>query len=64
MLKQIYRFPEVMKLTGLSLSSIYLAVSKEEFPKPIKIGRRAVGWHQNVIEEWIQKLMERNNENT
>ena len=64
MLKKIYRFPEVMKLTGLSLSSIYLAVSKEEFPKPIKIGRRAVGWHQNVIEEWIQKLMERNNENT
>ena len=64
MLKQIYRFPEVMKLTGLSRPSIYLAVSKEEFPKPIKIGRRAVGWHQNVIEEWIQKLMERNNENT
>ena len=64
MLKQIYRFPEVMKLTGLSRSSIYLAVSKEEFPKPIKIGRRAVGWHQNVIEEWMQKLMERNNENT
>ena len=64
MLKQIYRFSEVMKLTGLSRSSIYLAVSKEEFPKPIKIGRRAVGWHQNVIEEWIQKLMERNNENT
>ena len=64
MLKQIYRFPEVMKLMGLSRSSIYLAVSKEEFPKPIKIGRRAVGWHQNVIEEWIQKLMERNNENT
>ena len=62
MLKQIYRFPEVMKLTGLSRSSIYLVVSKEEFPKPIKIGRRAVGWHQNVIEEWIQKLMERNNE--
>ena len=64
MLKQIYRFPEVMKLTGLSHSSIYLAVSKDEFPKPIKIGRRAVGWHQNVIEEWMQKLMERNNENT
>ena len=64
MLKQIYRFPEVMKLTGLSRSSIYLAVSKDEFPKPIKIGRRAVGWHRNVIEEWMQKLMERNNENT
>ena len=64
MLKQIYRFPEVMKLTGLSRSSIYLAVSKEEFPKPIKIGRRAVGWPNDVIEKWVQKLMEKNNENT
>ena len=62
--KQIYRFPEVMKLTGLSRSSIYLAVSKEEFPKPIKIGRRAVGWPNDVIEKWVQKLMEKNNENT
>ena len=62
--KQIYRFPEVMKLTGLSRSSIYLAVSKEEFPKPIKIGRRAVGWPNDVIENWVQKLMEKNNENT
>ena len=64
MLKQIYRFPEVMKLTGLSRSSIYLAVSKEEFPKPIKIGRRAVGWPNDVIEKWVQKLKEKNNENT
>ena len=64
MLKQIYRFPEVMKPTGLSRSSIYLAVSKEEFPKPIKIGRRAVGWPNDVIEKWVQKLMEKNNENT
>ena len=64
MLKQIYRFPEVMKLTGLSRSSIYLAVSKDEFPKPIKIGRRAVGWPNDVIEKWVQKLKEKNNENT
>ena len=64
MLKQIYRFPDVMKLTGLSRSSIYLAISKNEFPKPFKIGRRAVGWSKEAIEEWMQKLMERNNENT
>ena len=64
MLKQIYRFPEVMKLLALSRSSIYPAVSKEKFPKPIKIGGRAVGRHQNVIEEWILKLMEKKNKNT
>ena len=61
--KQIYRFPEVMRLTGLSRSTIYLAVSKNEFPKPIKLGRRAIGWHQQSIEEWKQNLERGNNEN-
>lgn len=64
MLKQIYRFPDVMKLTGLSRSSIYLAVSKNEFPKPIKLGRRAIGWHQQAIEEWKQNLERVHNENS
>ena len=64
MLKQIYRFPDVMKLTGLSRSSIYLAVSKNEFPKPIKLGRRAIGWHQQAIEKWKQNLERVHNENS
>ena len=43
MRERIYRLPQVMELTGLSRSSIYLALSKEEFPQPVKIGRRAIG---------------------
>ena len=64
MIKSIYRLPDVMKVTGLSRSSIYLAVSKDKFPKPMKIGRRAIGWSESSIEDWIQKLQEKNNENT
>lgn len=26
---------------------------REEFPKPIKIGRRAVAWRESEIREWI-----------
>ena len=64
MLKQIYRFPEVMKLTGLSRSSIYLAVSQGKFPKPIKIGIRAIGWSEEALAEWQQKIQEAENENS
>ena len=64
MIKSIYRLPDVMKVTGLSPSSIYLAVSIDKFPKPMKIGRRAIGWSESSIEDWIQKLQEKNNENT
>ena len=56
MRERIYRLPQVMELTGLSRSSIYLALSKEEFPKPVKIGRRAIGWPEKSIDEWKQKI--------
>ena len=49
MVQKIYRLPEVMSLTGLSRSSIYLRISKQEFPKPLKLGRRAVGWPEATI---------------
>ena len=57
MVKKIYRLPEVMSLTGLSRSSIYLRISVEEFPKPIKIGRRAVGWSEDSLIAWQTDIM-------
>jgi prophage regulatory protein len=63
-IKRIYRLPDVMNLTGLSRSSIYLRVSTNEFPKPIKIGRRAVGWTEDSIITWQSTIMEANNESS
>ena len=57
MVKKIYRLPEVMSLTGLSRSSIYLRISVQEFPKPIKIGRRAVGWPEDSLIAWQGDIM-------
>ncbi len=64
MIKKIYRLPEVMTITGLSRSSIYLRMSTNEFPKPIKIGRRAVGWTEDSIITWQSTIMEANNESS
>ena len=58
MIKKIYRLPEVMNMTGLSRSSIYLRISTDEFPKPVKIGRRAIGWPEETIIAWQAKMME------
>ena len=62
MIKKMYRLPEVMNITGLSRSSIYLRVSTDEFPKPVKIGRRAVGWPEDSIIAWQAKMMEAQDE--
>lgn len=38
------RIDGVKKATGLSRSTIYLRVSQGSYPRPIKLGARAVGW--------------------
>ena len=51
-----------MNMTGLSRSSIYLRVSTNEFPKPVKIGRRAIDWPEESIIAWQAKMMEAQDE--
>jgi prophage regulatory protein len=60
MSSMILRLPEVKVRVGLSRSSIYLAMSLDQFPKPIQLGTRAVGWLDSEIEQWIQRRVELN----
>ena len=57
MSEQIYRLDRIKEITGLSRSWIYLAMKKGEFPEPIKLGKRAIGWPSSVIEEWIKEKL-------
>jgi len=50
----ISRRPKVQVRTGLPKSSIYALMAKGAFPKPIKIGVRAVGWLDSDIDAWIE----------
>ena len=47
------RLPEVMARTGLSRSTIYVRLAAGCFPRPVALGRRAVGWIEAEIEEWV-----------
>ena len=55
----IWRLPEVMAHTGLSRSTIYHKVGAGEFPPPISLGLRAVGWIADEVIEWIEKQIEK-----
>ena len=54
MVNSILRLPVVKARTGLSRSTIYLRVAEGDFPRPISIGMRAVGWLESDIADWIQ----------
>jgi prophage regulatory protein len=54
MTEQILYLPEVGHATGLSRSTIYKAMTENAFLKPIRIGKRAVGWRQADITNWLE----------
>ena len=49
------RLPEVVKLTRLSVSTIVRMEKSGEFPKRVKIGKRAVAWKISDIQMWVGK---------
>ncbi|TRD22344.1 helix-turn-helix transcriptional regulator [Palleronia caenipelagi] len=51
--ERILRRPEVESQTGLSRSTLYAMIAEGTFPRPVKLGKRAVGWHQSQISDWL-----------
>lgn len=57
--QRIARCPRAVEVTGLSRSSLYAMRDPKSrqfdptFPKPIKLGRRAVGWRENDLIDWL-----------
>jgi prophage regulatory protein len=54
----ILRLPAVKSRTGLSRSTIYLRIAAGNFPKPISLGARAVGWLDSEIDAWLASQIE------
>ncbi len=51
---RMLRLKAVCDLTGLSRSSIYLKITDGEFPAPVKLGKRSVGWIEIEVSQWIE----------
>ncbi len=57
-MNRILRIREVCKTVGLGRSSVYDRVRRGEFPRPVRLGERAVGWRSADIERWLDGLSE------
>ncbi|MDC7693471.1 AlpA family transcriptional regulator [Asticcacaulis sp. DXS10W] len=53
--KRIVRLPEVKALTGLSRSTVYERIREGQFPKPVGLGGRNVGWVEGEVTAWIER---------
>jgi prophage regulatory protein len=61
---RILRRPEVEARTGLSRSLIYAKLDPKgpyydaAFPRPVKLGMRAVGWTESAVNAWLENRTE------
>jgi prophage regulatory protein len=53
----LLRLPEVIKITGLSRSTIYSRMFQGDFPRPVPLGGRSIGWLESELEAWIKQKM-------
>ena len=44
---------EVEEIVGLSRTSIYRLMESGEFPRPVRITKKAVRWPESTIGKWL-----------
>lgn len=57
---RILRFPDVVRRTGMSKSGIYGRIRRNDFPGPIQIGSRSVGFVEREVNCWLHDLVVKN----
>lgn len=51
-MKKYLRRPAVRERYGFPDSTLYDLIAKGMFPKPVRLGARAVGWSVEELEAW------------
>lgn len=54
MANKTLRRRDVEARTGLSRSTLYAMMAQGMFPRPVRLGLRAVGWPEAEIVEWLE----------
>jgi prophage regulatory protein len=62
--QRIIKLPELKNQTGKSRSSIYDTLNPKSprydasFPRPVKLGARAIGFYESEVQAWIESRRE------
>ncbi|HBP1943293.1 TPA: AlpA family transcriptional regulator [Pseudomonas aeruginosa] len=56
---KVLRLGAVVLSTGLARSTIYKLVGSGEFPRPVPLTGRSVGWIESEVVDWIRSRIEK-----
>lgn len=49
----LVRMKQLQELVGLRPGSIKRLIARGEFPQPVQISERAIGWRSSEVQAWI-----------
>ena len=55
---QLFRAPEILRLTGLSRATINRLMQSGDFPRAVRISNRVVAWKKVDIVAWLESRPE------
>ena len=62
---RLLRLPVVLDRVGLRRSRIYELMDENRFPRPVRLGERAVAWVEEEVLSWtLERIAERDSEAT
>lgn len=50
----LLRIDDVLRLTGLSRSTVYRLVREGTFPAPLKLSVQSVAWRADALQAWME----------
>lgn len=59
MIDKIHRLPSALDLTGLCRTALYDYLKEGQFPDPVMLGKRAVGWRETDLMAWVASRQKR-----
>ncbi len=51
--ERLMRRPEVLRVTGLSRTSMYRLIAAHDFPRPVSLSAKTVGWPASQVYAWV-----------
>ena len=51
---RLIRLPEVLRMTGLGRATLFALVKARDFPRPVRLGARAVAWWYSEVLAWMR----------
>jgi prophage regulatory protein len=53
---RLLKLRETRLVCGLSTSEIYRQMDRKEFPRPVRVTKKAVAWRMSDLQKWLATL--------